>query len=81
MSPAELREPRCQHEVDFRIQVLELHLHSSETGTDIGGYLFPEIADAKSATSQDPDEQTEKGRSSRSWQPSPGNAAFILTRF
>jgi hypothetical protein len=60
MSSAELREPRCQREIDFRIQVFELHLHPSEPGTDVGSYLLPQIAGTKSAASQNPDEQAKK---------------------
>jgi hypothetical protein len=57
---AEIREPRRQRKIDLRIQVIELHLHPPEAGTDVSSYLLPEIADAKRSTSEDAEKQADQ---------------------
>ena len=55
MPPAQIRNPCHQREVELGIQVVELHLHPSEAGTDVSSYLLPKIANAERPAPKDAD--------------------------
>jgi hypothetical protein len=42
------------------MQVIELQLHPSESGTDVSSYLLSEIADAKRSASKDAEKQADQ---------------------
>jgi hypothetical protein len=60
IAAAEIREPRRQRKIDLRMQVIELHLHLPESGTNVSSYLLPKIADAKRAASKDAEKQADQ---------------------
>ncbi len=60
IASAEIREPRRQRKIDLRTQIIELHLHPPESGTNVSSYLLPKIADAKRSACKDSEKQADQ---------------------